>query len=527
LIGRGDLFEAIEYLRREGEGILARFVRSKRGVVYADLRFEVVFNRAGAAVNGEPRDGSESESAAYAVSVHVADRTGPVGHGQTGAEIGALARRPAQLAAELRRGLGQACDRARFSARKKADLIARLGGAATGLLVAQIPPREKVRDDVAANFRQDPRSLSTDKLKKISLQASREVAALGDAIAYQVVAAMTEMRREIFIDTAGTVVSQAYAFSQGDCYVVAQIGAGHQESYDSIGQQRGLECLSDGWRGELMPNPDLARFCVNLATEARELAAAPILKPPDGEVVVVTDPHFNALVSHEVIGHPCEADRALKMEAAYAGRSWFLRSLSDNEVGRAVGSPLLSACSDPTLDGYGHYRYDHEGTPGVRVMHFDRGVFAGFLNSRATAAVLGAAPNGSARASEASYVPLIRMSNTFFMPGETPPERIIGEVEHGYYVVGHQIPSIAESRENFRISARRIYEIDRGRLGRLFRSGSVIADSRRFFMNVDAVGDDLRLLAIPNCGKGQPMQVKRMSNGGPTLRSRARLGGGQ
>ena len=88
-----------------------------------------------------------------------------------------------------------------------------------------------------------------------------------------------------------------------------------------------------------------------------------MLKPPDGEVIVVTDPHFNALVAHEIVGHPSEADRALKMEAAYAGRSWFLRSLGDNELGKQVGSPLLSACSDPSLDGYGHYRYDHEGTP--------------------------------------------------------------------------------------------------------------------------------------------------------------------
>ncbi len=45
-------------------------------------------------------------------------------------------------------------------------------------------------------------------------------------------------------------------------------------------------------------------------------------------------------------------------------------------------------------------------------------------------------------------------------------------------------------------------------------------------MNVDAVGNDFRLFAIPNCGKGQPMQTKRMSNGGPTMRSRARLTGG-
>ena len=102
---------------------------------------------------------------------------------------------------------------------------------------------------------------------------------------------------------------------------------------------------------------------------------------------------------------------------------------------------------------------------------------------------------------------------------------MISEVDHGYYVCGNLIPSIAESRENFRISCRRVYEIEHGRLGRLYRSGSVISDSKRFFMNIDAVGNDLRLFAIPNCGKGQPMQIKRMSNGGPTLRSRARLVG--
>ncbi|HXD90092.1 MAG TPA: TldD/PmbA family protein, partial [Candidatus Binataceae bacterium] len=241
---------------------------------------------------------------------------------------------------------------------------------------------------------------------------------------------------------------------------------------------------------------------------------------------VVTDPHFNALIAHEIIGHPCEADRALKMEAAYAGRSWLLRSLSENEIGRPVGSRLLWACSDPSLAGYGHYRYDHEGTPGRRKLHIEAGVFRGFLNSRATAAALGVEPNGSSRASEAWHLPLIRMSNTFFMPGAGDPAAIIKDVDHGYYVCGSQIPSIAESRENFRISARRVYEIEHGRLGRLYRAGSVISDSKRFFMNIDAVGNDLRLFAIPNCGKGQPMQVKRMSNGGPTVRSRARLGGG-
>src|SRR5208282_3988065 len=448
-----------------------------------------------------------------------------IGDGQAGAEIGGLARKPAKLVTVIRSALDDAYERARASAREKSAVIKSLGAAARSLESRPAPDPPVIRDDIQAVFRRDPRALETTELNRLALDASRAVGALGPKIAFNVAAAMTEFRRELFLNTTGSAITQCFAFSQGDCYVVAQDGDGHQESYDTIGQQRGFECLEEGWRGELMPNPSLSGFAVELAREAQELAAAPVLKPPEGEVVVVTDPHFNALIAHEIVGHPSEADRALKMEAAYAGRSWFLRSLVDNELGRMVGSPILSACSDPSLDGYGHYRYDHEGTPGRRVMHIDRGAFAGFLNSRATAAILGAEPNGSARASELWHVPLIRMSNTFFLPGETPPERIIADVEHGYYVCGNQVPSIAESRENFRISARRVYEIEHGRIGRLYRSGSVIADSKSFFTNVDAVGNDLRLIAIPNCGKGQPMQVKRMSNGGPTLRSRARLAG--
>ena len=44
-------------------------------------------------------------------------------------------------------------------------------------------------------------------------------------------------------------------------------------------------------------------------------------------------------------------------------------------------------------------------------------------------------------------------------------------------------------------------------------------------MSIDAVGNDLRVNPIPNCGKGQPMQAKLMSNGGPTMRGFARLTG--
>jgi TldD protein len=257
-----------------------------------------------------------------------------------------------------------------------------------------------------------------------------------------------------------------------------------------------------------------------------ELAAAPALPTSAGEVAVVTDPHYNTLLSHEIVGHPVELDRGLKMETAYAGRSWLLRSLDETQLGKRVASPLVSAFSDPSLPGYGHYAYDHEGTPARRVVHIDRGIFTGFMNSRQTAAVFGGEPNGHWKATDASLVPLVRMSSTVFAGGDRDPADLIAEVDRGYYLVGHRTPSIAESRENFRISARKVYEIDRGRLGRLYRDGGIMADSRDFLMHVDGVGRDFRLYPIPNCGKGQPMQTRKLGNGGPTLRSRAIVTGG-
>jgi TldD protein len=53
-----------------------------------------------------------------------------------------------------------------------------------------------------------------------------------------------------------------------------------------------------------------------------------------------------------------------------------------------------------------------------------------------------------------------------------------------------------------------------------------MADSRDFLLHVDGVGRDFRLYPIPNCGKGQPMQTRKLGNGGPTLRSRAIVTGG-
>jgi TldD protein len=432
----------------------------------------------------------------------------------------------ADLPRLLEEGLRAAYRRAVANAELKAEVKAKFGALGDALADTRLHPIQVHQEIVPAVFEVDPRAVPLDEMVRFTCDVSRQVAAAHASVSYNYVSTMTQLSRELFASSEGALIDQSFALTQGMCYVVAAGPDNSQEIYDVLGHQRGWEILARGVAEPLIRFPPFPEFALAMARDAALLSQAPALSAPAGETTVVSDPHYNTLLSHEIIGHPVELDRGLKMETAYAGRSWLLRDLDDTQLGKRIASPLVTAFSDPSLPGYGHYAFDHEGTPARRVVHVDRGVFTGFMNSRQTAAVFGGAPNGHWKATDASLVPLVRMSTTVFAGGDHDPGALIKDVDHGYYLVGHRTPSIAESRENFRISARKVYEIHRGEIGRLYRDGGIMADSRDYLMHVDGVGRDFRLYPIPNCGKGQPMQTRKLGNGGPTLRSRAIVTGG-
>jgi TldD protein len=491
-------------------------------LVYADVRVGVTEARGASAENGAARSSGDRADLALGVRVLAGDRS--VASGHVGVELGAPD--VPHLARRVREAIERAWRRAVASAEAKADTREKFGPLGAALADVRLHPIGRRHDTVPAVFEVDPRSLSLADLASYATDVSRQVSALDASVRHSYVGVVSQLSRELFASTDGTLIDQAFALTEGTCSAVAVAAGASQELWDAMGHQRGWEIMLRGMDEPALAFPPFVEFALALGRDAVELARAPALPTPDGDVVVVTDPHYNTLLSHEIIGHPVELDRALKMETGYAGRSWLLRDLRAHQVGRQVASPLVTAYSDPALPGFGHYRYDAEGAPGRRVVHIDRGIFAGFMNSRQTAAVFGGEPNGHYTAVGSALVPLVRMSTTVFGGGARDPRDILREVDRGYYVVGHRIPSIAESRENFRISARKVYEIRGGELGRLFRDGGVAADSRDYLMNVDAVGSDFRVYPIPNCGKGQPMQIKRLGNGGPTMRSRARVVGG-
>ena len=349
---------------------------------YADVRLEVTEAKGAGAENGAPKFSGDDYGFALGVRVLAGDRM--IAPGYVGQVLGTADL--ADLDRIVRAALEQAYRRAMVNGEMKADTREKFGPLGEALADTRLCPIEVRQDTVDAVYRIDPRALPLAEMVRYATDVSREVAAVDPGVKYNYVSAVTELSRELFVSSEGARIDQSFALTQGTCSVVTVAGEVSQDLYDAVGHQRGWEILLEGVDEPLLRFPTFRDFALALAREGVALAVAPVLPTSEREVVVVTDPHYNTLVSHEIIGHPVELDRALKMETAYAGRSWLLGGLTEHQVGRRVASPLVTAYSDPSLPGFGHYKYDHEGTPARRVVHIDQGIFRGFMNSRQTAA---------------------------------------------------------------------------------------------------------------------------------------------
>jgi TldD protein len=483
---------------------------------YLDLRLEFEDGVGAAAQQGIIKDAEQDFAISYGIRARAKNGT-LISSGYIGGVLGL--EQLSSITPLLSAKADIAVKRAHVNAQKKTELKAKYPD--FGKQIVEIPlGEEPVHEDVwKVGAQKNPRDVSLEELIGRVENVSKTVQAM-DGLASNYIAAGTGWERKLFVNNEGSVIDQTKPHSSVFVYVTAQ-GKALESHYESLGNYYGAE-LFDGTNQH---HKSLEAFAQHYAQGTIDLSNAPAAKNT-GDVTVVSDPSYNVLVSHEIIGHPSEADRALKRETAWAGRAWWYRNQDDNEFQKKVGSDLLNVFSDPTLtEGYGHFKYDDEGTLGKKIWNIKEGKLNTFINSRETASILGVQANGGMRASSAHDIPIIRMTNTCIAPGETSPEEIISETRDGWYAVGQKIPSIGETRQNFRITCWKLYKIENGEVGQLYRQGGVTSDTKAFLSSVDMVGKDFRLYNVPNCGKGTPMQTMRVGNGGPTLRSTARISG--
>jgi len=238
--------------------------------------------------------------------------------------------------------------------------------------------------------------------------------------------------------------------------------------------------------------------------------------PPKGKVDYVVGPRISGLAAHESCGHPFEADRILGREMAQAGGSF----LKGTELGQRIGGKSASVIDDPTIGkSFGYYKYDDEGVKARKRYLIKEGMINEFLQNRETAALMGAASNGSARANAYDVEPIVRMANTYIEPGDHSLEELIEGVDKGIFMKNYMEWNIDDKRLNQKYTACEAYLIEGGEIkGTLYRPKLEVT-TQGFYSAIDACSKDLEFSAA-TCGKGEPMQAIPVFIGGPYVRLR-------
>lgn len=238
------------------------------------------------------------------------------------------------------------------------------------------------------------------------------------------------------------------------------------------------------------------------------------IKSPQGVMPIICGPQVSGIMAHESCGHPFEADRILGREAAQAGESY----IAKNMVGKKIGSSVVSIADDPTIENsYGFYLYDNEGVKARKKILMKKGTVNEFLQNRETAFELKTKSNGSSRASDFEKEPLIRMSNTFMMPGDYAHEELFEGIKKGIYMKNFMEWNIDDKRLNQKYTGAEAYLIENGKISTPIINPILEVSSLKMYPAIDAMGKDLELHA-GDCGKGDIMQSMPVTLGGPSIR---------
>lgn len=225
-----------------------------------------------------------------------------------------------------------------------------------------------------------------------------------------------------------------------------------------------------------------------------------------GKYPVVLSPEAAGVFAHESFGHKSESDFMLSDE-----------SMRDEwQLGKTVGSPILSIAECGSVPGCGFVPYDDEGTKARKNYLIKNGVLAGRLHNAVTATALDEGLTGNARAIDCTFEPIVRMTTTYIEGGDKSFDELIAPIKHGYFIktIRH-----GSGMSTFTIAPSLAYEIVDGKLGRPVQISVLTGSVFETLGLIDGLTKDVELLSFVTggCGKMEQMGLP-VGFGGPYVR---------
>jgi TldD protein len=375
------------------------------------------------------------------------------------------------------------------------------------------PPKPR-KDKYFTPMKRDPFEVPLEEKMDILLSAERALAEQSPLIKSSSAFFRAFRENKIFVDSEGTEITQQITWCGGGILCVAvRNGEVQRRSYP--GSFRG-NYNTGGY--EFFESLALVEHAKETGLQAVKLLDAE--RCPSGNIDLIIGGEQLGLQIHESCGHPTELDRALGMEADYAGTSF----LTPDKLGKFVyGSKNVNIVADATVPGgLGTFGYDDEGTPAKQVFLIKEGSFVGYQTSRETAVELGLdESSGSMRADSPLAIPLIRMTNINLLPNDWKADEIIEDTKHGVLMQTNKSWSIDDKRLNFQFGTEIGWEIKNGNKEKIVKNPTYTGITPKFWRSCDAISkDDWMMWGTPTCGKGVPSQVMYVGHGCSTARFR-------
>jgi len=265
---------------------------------------------------------------------------------------------------------------------------------------------------------------------------------------------------------------------------------------DGLSNSEGIEVMCG-----LKPGLDYEPIIKKSYEYAEKTLKADKIKP--GKYTTILDNDLTGTFCHEVVGHASEADGVVVGDSIFNGK-----------LGEHVSKEFVNIVDDPTVNEFGKFAIDDEGVKAKRVEIIKDGVLHDFMNSRETSKKLKLKSNGHARAETGADIPIVRMSNTYMLPGKDKKEDVF-DVKDGLYLIGMRGGSVEPYTGQFMFTAKLGYVVKSGEFEKPIRDVTLSGDLLSVLKNISMVGNDIKY--NPGwCGKSG--QSVRVADGGPHIR---------
>jgi TldD protein len=205
---------------------------------------------------------------------------------------------------------------------------------------------------------------------------------------------------------------------------------------------------------------------------------------------VVVGNGFGGVLLHEAVGHGLEADAVQKGASVYAGK-----------LGEKLAPDFVNAFDDGRKPGeWGTDGIDDEGMPTQQIAILQDGVLGSFLHDRRSAQKDGVTSTGNGRRESFRHLPVPRMTNTYFAPGDEQVADLIEAAGTGLYAVSFGGGQVEPATGDFVFGVSEGYLIENGRVTTPVTGATLTGNGLAALWQIEAIAGDLKL-ATGYCGK--------------------------